>query len=198
MVGRGDSRRFDFHRDYLRAVRDADLARSGLICPTVDLWLACSAPLQKYSLFSSDPNHRLYTVLSRARERGVGHRHERLARDAVDAMASLRRLAWTNDTNADGEVVWSWRPVLFLVPRECTKAARLKDFFNFPETTQSRHFWPGSFLSLDHGLPGFRAAVQPVRCCPVTSSLPVECVLIKGEISASGGIVLQKLKVATV
>jgi hypothetical protein len=31
----------------------------------------------------------------------------------------------------------------------------------FPRQRKARHFWPGSFLSLDHGFPGFQAAVTP-------------------------------------
>src|SRR4029077_17776870 len=37
--------------------------------------------------------------------RGVARRHERGARDAMDATAR-----WTNAAVADGEGVWSWRP----------------------------------------------------------------------------------------
>jgi hypothetical protein len=59
----------------------------------------------------------------------------------VDAEAPL-----TNGAKADGEVVWSWRPVLFLVPPKYTKAAWLKDFFDFPETTQSLAFLAGLFF----------------------------------------------------
>jgi hypothetical protein len=46
-------------------------------------------------------------------QRGVGHRHERWVRDAVDAKALL-----TNGADADGEVVWSWCPALSCGPQD--------------------------------------------------------------------------------
>ena len=61
-----------------------------------------SSPALKNILLSSEGKSPAYLPLSRARKRGVGHRHERWARDAMDADALL-----TNSADADGKVVWS-------------------------------------------------------------------------------------------
>jgi hypothetical protein len=72
--------------------------------------IGCPAPFAKIFPLHTRPKSPAYSVLSRARERGVGHRHERWARGAVDAVASSRLLARTSDVAADGEVVWFRRP----------------------------------------------------------------------------------------
>ena len=61
-----------------------------------------SSPLDKNILLHSEAKSPAYLPLSRARKRGVGHRHERWALDAMDA-----KLLLTNSSNADGKVVWS-------------------------------------------------------------------------------------------
>ena len=47
----------------------------------------------------------LIVSASRLHKRGVAHRHECWARDAMDARARA-----TSAAIADGEIVWSWRP----------------------------------------------------------------------------------------
>ena len=54
--------------------------------------LPCPVSFEKIILFSSDPNHRRIPRRLVPAQRGVGHRHERWARDAVDAAASSREV----------------------------------------------------------------------------------------------------------
>ena len=61
-----------------------------------------SSPLDKNISVFLRGKSPAYLPLSRARKRGVGHRHERWARDAMDA-----KLLLTNSSDADGKVVWS-------------------------------------------------------------------------------------------
>jgi hypothetical protein len=61
-----------------------------------------SSPALKNILLSLKAKSPAYLPLSRARKRGVGHRHERWARDAMDA-----KLLLTNSSDADGKIVWS-------------------------------------------------------------------------------------------
>jgi hypothetical protein len=61
-----------------------------------------SSPLRKNIPLHSEGKSPAYLLLSRARKRGVGHRHERWVRDAMDVKPLL-----TNSGDADGKIVWS-------------------------------------------------------------------------------------------
>ncbi len=82
----------------------------GMICPDV---LACEKPvhpLAKIFCFAADPNQ-IYNSSHPGPQGAYRDRHGRWVRDAMDAAMSGAILARTNDVVADGEVVWSWRPV---------------------------------------------------------------------------------------
>ena len=57
------------------------------------------------------PNHKHHPRCPASMKRGVtADRHETWVRDAMDADGVERvHVARTNDADADGEVVWSWR-----------------------------------------------------------------------------------------
>jgi hypothetical protein len=59
-----------------------------VICPTGYLLIGVSSPLAKYFSLCSSGKSSLQVRAIPSRKRGVGHRHERWARDAVDAAAS--------------------------------------------------------------------------------------------------------------
>jgi hypothetical protein len=59
-----------------------------VICPTGNLLIGVSSPLAKYFSLCSSGKSSLQVRAIPSRKRGVGHRHERWARDAVDAAAS--------------------------------------------------------------------------------------------------------------
>src|SRR5271155_83640 len=63
--------------------------------------LHCPVPFAKRFRLSRRANH-FYSFARLAPERDVGHRHERWARDAMDALARK-----TSACKADGEVAWS-------------------------------------------------------------------------------------------
>jgi hypothetical protein len=73
---------------------------------TSDFPKSCQAPFAKIFCFASDPNQ--FTDSHRpVPKEGRWPRHQRWARDAVDAVVSGARIAsQTNGAAADGEVVW--------------------------------------------------------------------------------------------
>jgi hypothetical protein len=73
-----------------------------LICPTGKSAKTCPALRLKIFCFSWRANHRRICRCLVPAQRGVGHRHERWARDAMDA-----KLLLTNSGDADGKIVWS-------------------------------------------------------------------------------------------
>jgi hypothetical protein len=68
---------------------DAKSSPTGKSPPSVK---TCPVFIAKIFWFSFDPNQSHLNGVSRSLRRGVGHRHERWVRDAVDALASSRGL----------------------------------------------------------------------------------------------------------
>jgi hypothetical protein len=69
---------------------------------------SCQAPESKIFRFTFLEIRIISTAVSSPR-RGVGHRHQTLGWDAVDAAASGAFFALDEALSAYGEVVWSWR-----------------------------------------------------------------------------------------
>jgi hypothetical protein len=76
---------------------------------------------ERFQRRPSYPNATERSILLEIRKRGVSRRlaltrgalrdrHERGARDAMDAMGQRTVFVRTTDLMADGEVVWSWHP----------------------------------------------------------------------------------------
>ena len=76
-------------------------------CPSGKSAISCPALLQKDFCFQLTQIISLSVAVPCPMRGAFRDRHGRWARDAVDAVASSRLLAWTNDADADGEVVWS-------------------------------------------------------------------------------------------
>jgi hypothetical protein len=74
-----------------------------LVCPSCQ----CVATRRVLPLPPNQPHHLRIPFPRRGAARD---RHGRWERDAMDAMASGAIIARTNDADADGEVVWFWRP----------------------------------------------------------------------------------------
>src|SRR5580692_8151304 len=67
---------------------------------------------RRFLLLLFPPNHKHHPRCPASMKRGVtADRHETWVRDAMDAGGVERaHVARTNDADADGEGVWSWRP----------------------------------------------------------------------------------------
>jgi hypothetical protein len=98
----------------------SDLPRGGQITPS------CQAPLIKIFLFFRNENQCYMTAIPSHPE-GRRPSSPTLGRDAVDA-----KYRKTSDADADGEVVWSWRP-----------GAGAKCAAKEPQTTGARKPIPG-------------------------------------------------------
>ncbi|SHI16250.1 hypothetical protein SAMN05443248_8874 [Bradyrhizobium erythrophlei] len=84
-----------------RASRTLKRLPSGLATRRANQCMVVQPLEKKYSGFPKTQITAIY-VASRPTQRGVSRSSRTLERDAVDAKVSL-----TNDTDADGEVVWS-------------------------------------------------------------------------------------------
>jgi hypothetical protein len=91
--------------------------RYRLICPTGKSLNLLSSPLCKNILLRRTPKSNLYRSPSRPTEGRLAIVTD-AGRDAVDADAPI-----TNGTEADGEVVWSWRPDAGVKPVELSPPA---------------------------------------------------------------------------
>src|SRR6266700_3838202 len=96
---------------------------------------SCPALLRKINRFAIDPNQTYKLSHPVPQEGRFANRHERWARDAVDAAASRakrdrragspvsdRQTRKTNGAEAYGEIVWSWHPLLMSSRAEASSA----------------------------------------------------------------------------
>jgi hypothetical protein len=87
----------------------------GQIAHTRHAKIARRANLSRVLAVARYPKSQASSVRPASMKRGVtADRHETWVRDAMDAGGVERaHVARTNDADADGEVVWSWRQALF-------------------------------------------------------------------------------------
>src|SRR6516162_6522431 len=91
------------------------------------IWVVQSR-FKKYFAFAVGQITSSSSPVSRSQE-GRTRRHERGARDAMDVSG----VAGRGMLRADGEVVWSWCPAVFLVCDKRKKPAKIKHFSEFAE-----------------------------------------------------------------
>jgi hypothetical protein len=85
--------------------RSARPGMTRVLCPTGKSVKPCPAQVAKIYRFTSHPNQFYRSAVSRSHRGAYHDRHERWR-----GMRWTLRGRTTNDTDADGKAVWSWRP----------------------------------------------------------------------------------------
>jgi hypothetical protein len=81
------------------------------ISPAASIRFHLSSPAAKNIPLSFFPKSMPHTHIPRSKRGAFRDRHERWARDAVDASGLQRAIRErTNNTDADGQAAWSWHP----------------------------------------------------------------------------------------
>ena len=88
-----------------RAKKEARPGMTRVFCPTGKSAKSCPAQVAKIYRFTSHPNQFYRSAVSRSHRGAYHDRHERWR-----GMRWTLRCRTTNDTDADGKAVWSWRP----------------------------------------------------------------------------------------